>query len=266
MIRKPIPRWLYLTLAVGSAVVLLLLYTWMSYRQHQINPLDTTIPTWSQFWEGIKKVCTPDRSGDRWIVVDTLATLERLGIGMAISVAVSLIIGIAMGCFTWIEAMLKPPIATIAKVAPTAALPVFFVLVGTDNPMFISMIVFGVVPSLTMSIYLAVKDIPNDIINISYTLQASRFEIIFCVILPQILPKVIEAVKLQIGPAVVYLLAAEVMVAHEGFGYRIRLQGKILAMNVAYLYLALLAIIGLVISFLLGKLQHLLCRWHTERT
>ena len=69
--------------------------------------------------------------------------------------------------------------------------------------------------------------------------------------------------RLQIGPAMVFLIAAEMLVGDEGFGYRIRLQQKKLDMSTIFFYLAVLAAFGFVIDHLLRKIQRWLCPWHS---
>ena len=46
-----------------------------------------------------------------------------------------------------------------------------------------------------------------------------------------VLPKLLEATRLMIGPAMVYLIAAEMLFGDVGFGYRIRIQSKLLNMG-----------------------------------
>ena len=80
----------------------------------------------------------------------------------------------------------------------------------------------------------------------------------------QILPKVIDSIRLQIGPAMVFLLAAEMVVGNAGLGYQIRMQSRILNMSVVYVYLAILAIIGLAAEWSLATLRRTLCPWFVE--
>ena len=75
-------------------------------------------------------------------------------------------------------------------------------------------------------------------------------------------PKLLDALRLVIGPALVYLIAAEMVVGDVGFGYRIRLQSKLLNMSVVYPYLALLAAFGFGMDYALKRLQRKLCPWY----
>lgn len=264
-IRERLPRWLVVVIGALSIVALLGIYTGLSVRQHAKNPDDTTIPTWKQLGEGVVHAVEANkRSGERWIVVDSKATATRLFLGLLFGVLGAVLLGVHMGSFSAVEAFFVPPMSLLAKVPPTAALAVFFVMVGTDRSMYVAMIAFGILPTLAQSIYLAIKEIPEERIYKAQTLDASRAEIVWTIIFPEILPKIIDGIRLQIGPAMVYLIAAEMVVGDVGFGYRIRLQSRLLDMNVVYPYLACLAAFGFSMDVVLRLMQRWLSSWFAK--
>jgi len=264
MIRQPISFRQKLLLALASVLFMIFCYSQMSIRQHRHQPDDTTIPTWSQLKDGVAKCFEADKRGDRWIVVDSLATGKRLFLGLASGISGAIILGLLMGCFSRAEAFFLPPLSILAKIPPTAALAVFFVLVGTDLNMYVAMIGFGILPTLAQTIYLGIKDVRDEFIYKALTLGASPTEVIWNVIVRQVLPRLIDAIRLQIGPAMVFLIAAEMVVGHEGFGYRIRLQSKLLDMKVVYPYLVFLASFGYTMDYGMRLLQKIACPWYAK--
>lgn len=265
MLRQPIKTRWTVFLGLLSVLVMLAAYTSISYWQHQKNPEDTTIPTWKQLGKGIKKMLEVNpRAGERWLLVDAGATAARLFLGLFFGIMGAIILGLLMGCFAPIEAFLVPPMSLLAKIPPTAALAVFFVLVGTDTEMYIAMIAFGILPTLAQTVYLAVRDVPGEILFKAYTLGASNAEVIWNIIVRAVLPRMIDAVRLQIGPAMVFLIAAEMVCGDVGFGYRIRLQSRLLNMNIVYPYLAILAAFGFGMDYGLRLLRKALCPWYVR--
>ncbi|MGH7132015.1 MAG: ABC transporter permease [Phycisphaerales bacterium] len=263
MLRKPISlRWRVL-LGVASVILISALYLWLSHRQHAINPNDQTVPNLSQLWNGLTAAVTRNpHDGKVWLLSDSIATFTRLAFGLAVGVVLSVLLGILMGCYEVVESLLLPPLAFLAKIPPTAMMAIFFVTVGVGFDMFVAIIGFGVLPTLTQSIRNAAKeDVPEELIWKSYTLGASQLEIIWNVIYKQTLPVIIESVRLQVGPALVYLIAAEMLVADSGFGYRIRLQSRLLDMSVVYVYLVALGIAGYAIDHALRALARWCCPW-----
>lgn len=230
--------------------------------------VDRAVPTWGSLYkDGLLRVTKPQglRKDEYWLWEDATATFKRLAGGLLVGVILSVIVGILMGSFSTVEAFLTPPLSFLAKVPPTAMLAAFFVLVGTAFKMYVTMIAFGTLPTLAQTIYQsAKKDVPESAIHKAYTLGASHMELIWNVIYKQILPRVIDAIRLQVGPALVLLIAAEWMVAGEGFGYRLRLFYQRTDMTVVYLYTFLLGAVGLLADYILIWIRRWLCPWFGE--
>jgi NitT/TauT family transport system permease protein len=152
----------------------------------------------------------------------------------------------------------------LAKINPMAALAVFFVMVGTGTEMYVALITFGVLPTLSQAVYLAVKDIPKENLYKAMTLGASKAEMIIDIVFMQIIPRIVDVSRLQLGSAMVYLIAAEMICGDVGFGYRIRLQSRLLNMNVVYPYIAFLAMAGFFVDWLLRYYNKKFFPWYTQ--
>ena len=259
MICQPIKYYQRAIIAVCSILLIVLFYTYLSRRQHQINPDDTTIPTWAQLAKGVQQVVTPNyRSGERWLIVDLKATGTRLAIGLGISIIGAIIIGLLMGCIAHVESFFIP-IFCLCSIPPTAVLAVFFVLVDTDIKLYVLMIAFGILPSMTTNICSAIKEIPAEFIYKSYTLGGSHMEAIWNIVFRYVLPNIINSVKTQMGPALIYLIAAEMLCSNNGIGFRVRLESHKTRMDIVYPYLIMLASFSLTVDYFLKKLRDLLC-------
>jgi NitT/TauT family transport system permease protein len=265
MIRQPIQLRTRLVISALSIVVMFMAYEAIAFRQTQINPKQTVVPGVSSLWDGFQKMTTPNSRGESWLVQDVTATYGRLLLGLTLGVVLSIVIGVAMGAYPWVEAFFVPAVSFFAKIPPTAMLAVYFVLFGTKTEMFVAMVGLSVFFTLAQSIYqVAKKDVSDHSVFKAYSLGATSPEVIYEVLWKQILPRVIESVRLQIGPAMVFLIAAEYVVGDVGIGYRIRIQSRILNMNVVYIYLVLLGGSGLLMDWSLTKLRRKLCPWFGE--
>jgi len=249
---------------LGTVALIVLAYSWMSYKQKVFNPNDTTVPNLAQFAEGVRFVVTPLPNGDILLWEDLKATYFRHFMGMTIGVSLSLACGILMGCWPAFESALRVPLAFLAKIPPTAMIAVYFILFGTDLEMFVAMIGFGIFPGLAQSVYLSVKEVPDDAVYKAYTLGASNYELIWNVIFPQILPRFIEAIRMATGPAMVFLIAAEWMVSDVGVGYRLRIQSRLLNMNIVYVYLIVLCLTTYIIDWSLKLFKSKVCPWNGD--
>lgn len=262
MIRQPVQLRTRIVISALSILVMFLAYEAIALRQSRINPKQTVVPGITSIWDGIQKMTTPNSRGETWLVEDVKATYGRLLLGLGLGIVLSIIIGVAMGAYPWVEAFFVPTVSFFAKIPPTAMLAVYFVLFGTKTEMFVAMVGLSVFFTLAQSIYQAAKkDVSDHSVFKAYSLGATSPEVIYEVLWKQILPRVIESIRLQIGPAMVFLIAAEYVVGDVGIGYRIRIQSRILNMNVVYIYLVMLGSSGLLMDWGLTQLRRKLCPW-----
>ena len=75
-------------------------------------------------------------------------------------------------------------------------------------------------------------------------------------VLPQVLPRLIAGVRLSLGPAWLFLIAAEAIAATEGLGYRIFLVRRYLAMDIILPYVAWITLLAYIADWIL--------RWITQ--
>jgi ABC-type nitrate/sulfonate/bicarbonate transport system permease component len=230
---------------------------------------DLTVPSWGLLYkDGLIRVCTargPYVRKEIMLVSDFKVTAARLVTALLVGVAASVLLGLLMGCWDPVEAFFMPPFTFLSKVPATAVLPVFFVLVQINFRMYIAIIVFGMLPTLAQSISQSVrKDVPNELIFKAFTLGASQLELIWEVIYKQVLPRILDAARLQIGPALVLLVAAEWMVAGEGIGYQLRIFYQRTDMTVVFVYVLILGALGLAADYTLIWSRRKLCPWFGE--
>jgi len=83
------------------------------------------------------------------------------------------------------------------------------------------------------------------------TLGANTWQIILRVVLPQVLPRLLDAVRLSLGAAWLFLIAAEAIAATDGLGYRIFLVRRYLSMDVILPYVAWITLLAFVIDYVL---------------
>ena len=95
---------------------------------------------------------------------------------------------------------------------------------------------------------------PQEQIIKAQTLGASTWQLVLRVVLPQVLPRLLDAVRLSLGSAWLFLIAAEAIASTEGLGYRIFLVRRYLAMDVILPYVVWITLLALVIDLALRRL------------
>ena len=262
MIRRPIHPPARIALGVGCALAVVFGYSILSWQAHRENPDNTTVPNAAQLWDGAAGLVAPDRRGDRPVVEDSAATAGRFALGMAAGVGLSFLVGIAMGALTPVGAALGPTLLFFGAIPPTAMLAIYYRVFGIGEALFVGLIALGVFPLLAGSLYKSVlTDVTDHALFKAYTLGASDAEVVWNVVVPQTLPRFIEGVRLAAGLGMIFLIAAEWLLADEGFGHTLKLQTRRGAMDEAFPYLFLLGAFGLAVDFALLRLRKSLAPW-----
>ena len=207
----------------------------------------------------------PDkRKGEYTLWVDTVASLARLGMGLAIATGIGLMFGIAIGLLPLIRTTLAPVVTVICVVPPLAILPILFIIFGLGEVAKVVLIVIGIGPYMIRDISFNVAQLPNEQIIKAQTLGASTWQIVTRVALPQVLPKLVAALRLSLGPAWLFLISSEAIAATEGLGYRIFLVRRYLAMDVIIPYVLWITLLAFLLDFALKHLSLRAFKWQAE--
>ncbi|WP_111657797.1 ABC transporter permease [Isoalcanivorax indicus] len=239
--------------------LLLLLYLSASGARLAENPDDRLLPAFSTMAESIERLAfEPNRrTGEYVLWADTRASLQRLGIGVGLAALVGLVFGVANGAVPYIRATLSPLVTGLSLVPPMALLPILFIAFGLDELSKVMLILIGITPFIIRELQGRALEIPDEQIIKLQTLGANTWQIILRLILPQLMPRLISAVRLSLGPAWLFLIAAEAIAATEGLGYRIFLVRRYLSMDVILPYVVWITLLAFLIDIALRRFS----RW-----
>jgi len=141
--------------------------------------------------------------------------LETPGAGLGLSALLGLLFGIVNGALPVARAGLSPLVRAISLIPPMAILPVLFIVFGLDELSKVMLIVIGVAPLIMRDMQQRVQEIPSEQLIKAQTLGGNSWQIILRVILPQIIPRLIDSVRLQLGCAWLFLISAEAIASTD---------------------------------------------------
>jgi NitT/TauT family transport system permease protein len=228
-------------------LLLVLLYLFLAAQRHAVNPMDKILPLPSGMAQAMAALLfQPDQlTGQLTFWADTLASLQRLGLGLGIATLAALLVGLLLGVLPPVRATFGPLVTGIAVIPPIALLPILFIALGLGETAKVALIVIGIAPVMVRDIMAHVVALPREQIVKAQTLGASSWQIMIRVALPQAMPRLLHAIRLALGPAWVFLISAEAIASDVGLGYRIFLVRRYLAMDVIIPYVAWIAVLAI---------------------
>lgn len=264
-------RWVNRSIGRGNAallgaipiLILVLVYLLAAASRHAINPADKILPLPGNMADAMSVLLfqRDQLSGQVLFWSDTFASLNRLGLGLTISTLSALLVGLLLGVLPPVRATFSPLVTSIAVIPPIALLPVLFIAFGLGEIAKVALIVVGIAPFMIRDVAAHVAALPKEQIVKAQTLGASSWQVMLRVALPQAMPRLIQAMRLSLGPAWVFLISAEAIAADVGLGYRIFLVRRYLSMDVILPYVAWIALLAIVIDALLISLSRRLYPW-----
>lgn len=257
-------RALKLFLGILPFALLLILYVAGSDARLEVNPNDKLLPSFSQIGAGIERMALEPskRNGEYLFWQDIASSLTRLGLGVLIAASLGLLIGLLTGALPLFTAWLSPLLTVVSLIPPLAILPVLFIVFGLGEVSKVVLIAIGITPFIARDIQRRTQEIPPEQLVKAQTLGANTSQIMIRVLLPQIMPKLIDAVRLSLGAGWLFLIAAEAVAATDGLGYRIFLVRRYLAMDVILPYVAWITLLAFLIDVLLREVNNRLFPWH----
>lgn len=257
---------LKLCLALLPFVLLIILYMVSSDARLEVNPNDKLLPSFSQIGDGLSRMALEPskRSGEYLFWQDTGSSLRRLGLGVLIAASLGLIIGMVTGALPLFSAWMSPLLTVVSLIPPLAVLPVLFIVFGLGELSKVVLIAIGITPFIARDIQRRTQDIPSEQLVKAQTLGANTSQIMIRVLLPQVMPKLIDAVRLSLGAGWLFLIAAEAVASTDGLGYRIFLVRRYMAMDVILPYVAWITLLAFLVDLSLRQLNKRLFPWHEQ--
>jgi NitT/TauT family transport system permease protein len=199
------------------------------------------------------------------LLSNTLTTLERLAIGLVVGGIPALLIGLAMGLYRPIWAIVDPLISATYPIPKSAILPLILLIFGLGEPSKIAMVAIGMFYPVVINTASGVRQIDPMYFDVGHNFGARGWRVFRTIAFPGALPFIMTGVKLGAGLGLILIAIAEMVGAQSGLGYMIWNAWQILQVNVMYVGLITIAVIGFVLTVLLNEVERLLIPARTRR-
>jgi NitT/TauT family transport system permease protein len=244
--KQAIPRPARLVLGIGSFVVIIALWSVGSVLID--NPLFLpSLPRVGNAWI--------DMVQHRHFIEDVGWSSFRIVAGFLVAAVVAVPLGLLMGSFEVVRSFFQPPINAIRYMPASAFIPLLIVLQGLGEEEKLTVIWIGVFFQLVLMVMDIAHRVPDEMLNVAYTLGASRWKVFYKVFLPATLPDVVDALRITMGWAWTYLIVAEIVSAERGIGYFIIVAERYLRTDQIIAAIITIGILGLITDTIFGLIH-----------
>ena len=201
--------------------------------------------------------------GSLWIHIQ--ASVFVILTGYLLSTIVAVPLGIVMGSFKIVEALIEPVTGFVRYLPVSAMIPLLILWVGIDWKEKVAVIFIGTFFQQVILIADVSANVSKDLVDVSYTLGAGRGDVVRRVLIPATLPGVVDNLRITMGWAWTYLVVAELVAANEGLAYMILNSMRGLYTDRIFVGILVIGLLGITTDQLF-KLVHRTCLPWSPRT
>ncbi len=191
------------------------------------------------------------------ILTSTIRILKAFGL----SIAVALPLGILMGTFQAVNRFFDPIVAPMRYLPITAFIPLLILWFGIDESQKIAFLFLGTVVFLLPVVVDAIKTVPEELIQTSFTLGATKLQVIRTVLIPAALPQIFDSFRVMNAIAWTYIILAEIVNPQSGIGYILRLAEQHTKPEWSFAGILVVGVIGILTDVAIRGLNRLLFSW-----
>ncbi|HEV7515034.1 MAG TPA: ABC transporter permease [Thermoanaerobaculia bacterium] len=252
-LRQPLPR--STATILGFFAPILVMGTWclLSYG-HLVDSYFLPSPT-----ETLRGTLQLFIQYDLWGAI--LISTRRIFLAFLLASAVALPLGVLMGAFEPVNRFFEPIVAPLRYMPISAFLSIMILWFGIYEKEKIAFLFLGVFAFLLQVVVTAIRVVPEELVQTSLTLGASRWQVIRTVLVPAALPEIFDSFRVMNAISWTYVILAEAVNPEHGLGYMIELARTHQRPPWSFAGLLVIGGIGLLTDFLIRTLGGILFRW-----
>jgi len=254
------------------------MYFYVSHARHRDNPEERVTPTVAQMARGIYDAALKPAEEDEQQVQggsiaqrflgsmlwkDTKATSRRFFYSMLLLIP-AVLLGLHMGLFPYAGVFFTRFVLFFDKIVALSLLPILFIAFGIDELSKIMLIVVGVAPTIILDAFNLTRGVPGEQVVKAFTLGAGDFDVAYRVVLKQIMPRILNSIRLNLKAVMCFLFAGEMIASTDGLAYRIALLRRHMGMDVIIPYVLWVALLLFLVDQAMRYTNRALHPWFRE--
>ena len=191
------------------------------------------------------------------------ASLRRVLAGLVLGSLAAVITGSLAFYLRIFRNLTFPTITMLAPIAPAAWIPLAILAFGMGDGAAIFVVFVGIYFTLTLATLNNMNNVDQVYVNTARVLGASRRQIMWLVVFPAILPNLFVVLRMNFFAAWMGVLAAEMVGVRSGLGAVVVMGRQMMNMNLTFLGMAIIGLVGYLLDVGLGLLQKRVLWWRS---
>src|SRR5882672_8402290 len=189
-------------------------------------------------------------------------SLRELTGGLAVALALGLVLGIASGRWRFVYNALDPLVSALYSVPSVALVPLIAVAFRSigDAPRIATVALFAIFPIL-INAQQGVRNVDRQLLEVARSFNSSERRLWTDVIVPSATPYVLAGVRLAIGRGLIGMIVAEFFVGLVGLGYLIISYENVFRIDRMFVPVIVVATMGVLLMGLVQWVEGRIAPW-----
>ena len=242
-------------LLIGSAGVLVVLVVWqLVVEAGFVRPI--ILPGPLAIAKALKTMFSTPA-----ILTDLAVSGSELAIGFGLAVVVGLVLGVAMGWYSRLNAALDPFVTFLYNTPRVALMPLLIIWFGIGIWSKVAVVFLGAFFPIVMSTADGIRGLDNSWVRAARSFGASDWQLFRTVALPGAVPFILTGFRLGIGHALIGVVVGELVAAQRGIGLILARAGQTFQTPTVFAAIVVVAVSGLILNSLLRLLEKRFQKW-----
>lgn len=238
---------------------IIILFAWWFVTSNQITPT-VILPTINTV---VKSFFKQASSGQ--LLIDLSASLIRVMQGFVIASFLGVLLGVVMGISPAINKFFSLTFSAIRQVPMLAWIPLIILWFGIGESSKIIVITIGAFFPVLVNTINGINQIPPGYIEVGKMFKLSKWDMFRKIYLPSATPSIFVGLKLAMGFSWMIVVAAELIAASSGIGYRINDARSLMQSEVVLVGIFVIATVGILMDQVLVHISKALTPWTIKK-
>jgi sulfonate transport system permease protein len=195
------------------------------------------------------------------LLKDIAASMSIVVKGFTAGASLGLILGIVMGYFPNVYLFFAGTLNSLRQIPPLAWIPLLILWYGITDTSKVILLALGSFFPVLLNTTSGIKEVPSGYMEFAKNYKVRKKDILLKILMPAAAPSVFVGLRLGAGTAWMSIVAAEMIAATAGLGYRINDSRNLLRTDIVIAYMVVIGIMGGGMDALLRLIGKKLTRW-----
>jgi len=233
-----------------------LLGAWWWSTEHRHLFLENQLPPPRQVVAAVGEL-----AGDGALWHHLGASLQRVALGFTLGATAAVAVGLLTGLSRFADRLLDPTLQALRNIPSLAWVPFLLLWLGIDETPKVTLIAIGSFFPVYLNLVTGVRQVDRKLVEVGQIFGLGKARQVLRIFLPAATPYALAGLRIGLGQAWLFLVAAELIASTRGLGFLLIDGQNNLRPDIMLVGILLLALLGKASDFALRRVEAKLLDW-----